>query len=366
VESDADEDFVRQLAFSLDVPISVERIEVRILPGNLEENARNARLASFRKLVATGEVDRVATGHTASDQAETVLFRLLRGASTTGLSGIQPVTQMGLIRPLLDVSRDEVRVWLRSRQLEWREDATNSDLTLARNRIRNCLIPQLEREFNPRIGFVLSTTAALARDDEEYWASEIGRLSSEIFDIREDTIVVQLGSFCRPTAVCRRLIREAIRLVKGDLRSIDFSHVDQVVGLMTKPEGHGIVKVPGATVTRSFDWVRFSGPCPTISALPIRLKLEEIMPSGGTMKGEGLDADKLPGDIQGRSWSPGDRFRGRKMKHWFHDHRIPVWDRSNWPVFASGSRVIWTRKFGADEQFAATSESRRLLFVSEA
>ncbi len=94
-ESEADEAFVRRLAAALGLPCEVEQIEVGALAGNLEENAREARLASFRRLVESGRADKVATGHTASDQAETVLFRLLRGTGGTGLSGIRPATEWG-------------------------------------------------------------------------------------------------------------------------------------------------------------------------------------------------------------------------------------------------------------------------------
>ena len=366
-ESDADEAFVRDLAARLGLPCAVERIAVGSLPGNLEENAREARLASFRRLIESGHADRVATGHTASDQAETVLFRLLRGTGGTGLAGIRPAVEPGLIRPLLEVTREEVRDWLRFRRLEWREDSSNADPSYARNRIRNCLIPQLENEYNPRIGFVLSNVAELAREDEEYWKAEIRRLGAEIFDIRDGVLTVRLGSFRQqPIAVTRRLVREAIRLTRGNLQSVGFEHVDRVVGLLARQEGHGVVQIPDAAVTRSFDWVRFARRPVRSEEIRIRLNLEEISFSGGTMKENSLDADKVPKDAAARHWVAGDRFRGRKMKRWFHERRIPIWDRVGWPVFVSGSRVIWTRAFGVDEDFAATSESRRLLCVSEA
>lgn len=365
-ESEADEAFVRRLAAALGLPCEVEQIEVGALAGNLEENAREARLASFRRLVESGRADKVATGHTASDQAETVLFRLLRGTGGTGLSGIRPATESGLIRPLLEITRDEVRDWLRFRHLEWREDSSNADPAFSRNRIRNCLIPQLEREYNPRIGFVLSTTAELAREDDEYWTAEIERLAAEVFDNWNNAILVQLGSFRnRPVAVIRRLVREAIRQTRGDLRSIGFEHIDRVVSLAAKAEGHGRVQLPGVAVTRSFDWLRFAAPGTSPEAPCIHLNLEEITASGGTMKENSLDADRVPGSAVARPWTAGDRFRGRKMKRWFHESRIPVWDRNGWPVLASGSRVLWTRSFGFDEEFAATPESKRLLRVSE-
>src|SRR5207253_913225 len=99
------------------------------------------------ELIATGQLDRIATGHTSSDQAETVMYRILRGSGLAGLSGIRPVTSNGLVRPLLEVWRPEVEEWLRERNISWREDASNRDLTYARNRLRHEILPLLREAF---------------------------------------------------------------------------------------------------------------------------------------------------------------------------------------------------------------------------
>ena len=137
--------------------------------GNLEQNARRARLAFFREAIASGAVERVAVGHTRSDQAETVLFRLLRGAGTAGLAGARPMTSDGIVRPLIDVERAEVEAFLTSRGIEWREDSTNASRRFARNRIRHELLPQLSRDWNPAIVDALARTADQAAADEDYW-----------------------------------------------------------------------------------------------------------------------------------------------------------------------------------------------------
>src|ERR1039457_3522464 len=140
-ESDGDEDFVRELAERLELPVTVQawdqsRQAGRPAPPNLEEAAREARLAFFAQAIKSGAVERVALGHTRSDQSETVLFRFLRGAGTAGLAGIRPVTAAGIVRPLLGVERFQVEAFLLERGIEWREDSTNVSFQLARNRIR--------------------------------------------------------------------------------------------------------------------------------------------------------------------------------------------------------------------------------------
>ncbi len=160
---------------------------------SLEEAARHLRYAWFRSLLATGQLDAVATAHTLDDQAETVLHRLLRGAWTEGLGGIHPLmggtaadpaapgspssrVEGGLIlRPMLAVRREEVESWLRSQGQPWREDSTNRDLDFTRNRLRHGLLPELAA-YNPQIQTQLSHLATLARDEEAYWQAELKRL----------------------------------------------------------------------------------------------------------------------------------------------------------------------------------------------
>ena len=130
-ESEGDARFVRELARSLSLEFRCHEVDVpgiiRAEGGNLEQTARRARLEFFLGLIRAGELDRVALGHTRSDQAETVLFRILRGTGTAGLAGIRPATTDGLVRPLIDVSRAEVLEYLGGKGISWREDSSNQD-----------------------------------------------------------------------------------------------------------------------------------------------------------------------------------------------------------------------------------------------
>src|SRR6202040_769349 len=123
---------------------------------NLEQAARLSRHNFYLGFLQQGELDRIATGHTRSDQAETVLFRFLRGSGTAGLAGIRPMTTDGFVRPLLTVDRAAVEQFLRDRKIAWREDSTNTNLDFARNRIRRDFLPMLERDWNPAISEMLA------------------------------------------------------------------------------------------------------------------------------------------------------------------------------------------------------------------
>ena len=199
-EADADERFVCELCERLQVPLTVERVDTAARQAaageGIEEAARELRYAVFRRLIAKGEADLVATAHTLDDQAETVIMKLLRGAWTEGLGGISPVLELSeaagsrigrpgpgaqeagerrIVRPLLGVRRAEVEAFLRAAGQSWCEDSTNRDLSLTRNRVRQELMPVL-RGFNPRIDELLGRTAAIARDEESYWQVEVARL----------------------------------------------------------------------------------------------------------------------------------------------------------------------------------------------
>ncbi len=182
-EADGDAQFVADLAKQLDVPLCTKHGDVASIAAErghgIEEAARALRYQSFQGLLAAGDADTVATAHTLDDQAETVLMKMLRGAWTEGLGGIAPVVTMErggrIVRPLLEVTRAEIVAYLEGRGHLWREDSTNQELTFTRNRVRHTLLPQL-REFQPRIAEQLSRMAAVARDEEAWWARELARV----------------------------------------------------------------------------------------------------------------------------------------------------------------------------------------------
>jgi tRNA(Ile)-lysidine synthase len=189
-ESDEDEKSVAGLARTNQLEFHVSSGDVRAAAAarrvSLETAAREMRYAFFRELqqpAADGSrrLDKVATGHTLDDQAETVLLRLIRGTGTRGLSGIYPAMELTedgevvgeVVRPLLTVRHHELEQFLRDRGQSWREDSSNRDPKHTRNRVRHSLLPLLEREFNPAMAGVLSDLAEIAREEEDYWDNEV-------------------------------------------------------------------------------------------------------------------------------------------------------------------------------------------------
>ena len=176
--SDEDQEFVRILAHRLGTGLICERIpteHVSTRKESLENWARERRYAFLSKAAGVVHAQKVALGHTMSDQAETLLMRLLRGSGTIGLSAMSYKRDV-FIRPLLSIERHEILEYLKLRGITWREDASNLDTRFLRNRLRQELIPSLKDRYNPKIVPLLAGTAAILREESEamrYWAAEV-------------------------------------------------------------------------------------------------------------------------------------------------------------------------------------------------
>ena len=367
-ESEADERFVRDLAASMGLPAHVASGPCSDEPGNLEQNARRARRRFFRELIATGAADRIALGHARDDQAETVLFRILRGAGTTGLAGILPVTAEGLIRPLLDVRRSDVRQYLEERGIAWREDSSNQSERFARNRIRSGLLPQLEAEWNPNLTSALAHLADVSYEEELHWAAEVHRAAAD-FVVETGAVEIPVASLAdADPAMQRRLVRHAIRLAKGGLGRIEFSHVQAVLSLLRSGSGH--VTIPGLTATRSFKWVRLASAKWVRLAQPVQISGPGLYPwpAGKLMIDLGLSSSRQspdacdtlrvefpPEGLELRAWSPGDQYRPKgssrqwTVKELFQKARVPSWRRASWPILTSKGKILWVKQFGPAE-----------------
>lgn len=394
--SDADAVFVAAQAERLALPFHLHHAAAAT--GNREQAAREARHAFFASLRDQGVVDWIATGHTRSDQAETVLFRLLRGAGPAGLAGILPVTAEHLVRPLLEVDRGDTEAFLRERGVVWREDATNQDVSFARNRLRHEWLPRLREAWNPHLDAALAHTARLAQDDEAYWHTEVERHLPALGIAEDGVFVLDVRRLMPyPRALRRRLLVRVMERVRGHRHQWEFAHLDGALALAEAGHGHGRLQVPGLDLFRSFHWLRVAQPhgdpgdrfwefpvqVPgTIDvpgsrrqvALEYALQGEENQCGSADIYNGGewqLDAEALDGDLRLQSWRPGDRFRqagdtrDRLLKEWFQQEEIPLWERRSWPILTAGGRIAWVWQFGVADGFVAGSHSQRVLKVRQ-
>jgi tRNA(Ile)-lysidine synthase len=405
-DSEKDETFVAGLAEKHGLTLHVGRGDVgkkaKREKANLEDAARRARYAFFRRLTEGGLVDVVATAHTADDQAETVLAHVLRGTGLAGLAGIHPKTSDGIIRPLLNVRRGDLRKYLRAKKQKWREDKTNRDTSRQRARMRKKLLPLLEKQFNPKTVEHLGMLAQLAREDETY-LSFAARLRCDALSKSEGestSIPARDLASSESKALAKRMIRlllEGERTCAGELGA---SHVDAVRILAQSGENGKVLQLPGGVDVRRDDdslvflpraagekkgkaqieyayEVELNGGETQIAVKEIgcvlRLRSIDWPPAQRETMKKGtaaLDREKLQGALVLRSLRPGDRMRPEghrgthKLKRLLNETRVSRWDREGWPVLESGESVVWARGFVSAE-YAATNETRKAILVSE-
>jgi len=384
-ESDADQEFVSQTATKLGCRFLVHHPGPAA--GNVEQAARRARYGWFRELIQAGTVTQVVTAHTADDQAETVLFRFLRGSGSAGLAAIRPDIE-GVVRPLLDIRRADLRGYLASRGLTWREDSSNQSLQYRRNRIRHELLPSLEADWNPNLTAALAQTALWAQGEEDYWRAAIKELTQNWVRFAKNSAVLEATRLqALPIAAARRVLRLAVEHAQGDLRQVDFAHIERVRALACRAEGSGSFRTARWEAKRSGAQLRIAAlsfqrepflipivvpgcyPLPHES-VTLRLELKPV-DNVYNDSGQQVDWSLVCGSLELRNWQPGDLFRHarhrtpRKLKHFFQETGIPSWERSGWPVLTCANSIIWSRGLGVSADFLPSTGTVTALQIQE-
>jgi len=372
--SDADAEFVRELAVRHGLP---NTIEWRKVAGD-EDGARRARHEFFATVAAQTGIQTLALAHTADDQVETFLLRLLRGAGVPGLVGIWPERQLGklrVIRPMLKVRRTEVLEYLGAQGLKYREDASNADTRFTRNRIRHELLPMLEREFNPAIREVLLHTAEILRDEDFYLLHHVAQ-RFYMTVCQNDAVNVKALANC-PVAIQRRVLRFWLG---GDAESGPRFTFDQIEAVRHAALGDS----PSAEVDLPYELVVYreyerlqKASRRDLEAVcgrwPLSLSAETTIGELGVRfvigeEGERFDADVLGEGLFVRTWENGDRFQplgmseAKKLQDFFVDEKVPRRRRGRVPlVCAADGRIAWVVGHRIADLFKVTERTRRVV-----
>ncbi len=421
-ESDADARFVEDLARTRGLEYFGGCEDVAAAAAahkwNLEDAARRLRYAFFERVIAEGRATRIVVAHTADDQAETVLAHILRGTGPAGLAGIHPAVG-SVVRPLLGERREDLRKYLRHLGHDWREDSTNRDLSRQRARIREQLLPLLERDFAPRAVNHLAVLASLAREEEVFWSALVQdrfralvRADRGTFGIRIHDLLAPLdmSSAAAPAALrtlTERLIRRLYQELRGGPGGLTAVHVAQVIHLAAASASGSRAELPGGVmVERNFDELFFSSaarrgrssraretasrenaylyvvslPAEGVATVTVPelnsrfcLKVIDWSVSERDTKRDSavLDANLLREPLVLRNWQPGDAYRPRgrrqpkKLKEMFLAGRVPSRDRASWPVLESGGRVAWARGLPPADDFCVREDTRAGLVIEE-
>jgi tRNA(Ile)-lysidine synthase len=247
-ETDAEIQFCKNLCENLKIPFITKSINVKSHTKkqkiNMQEAARQLRYKVFEETSYEINAHKIALGHTADDQAETLLMRLFRGSGPTGLSGIPPV-RGNIIRPLIEIERKEIERFLDDEKIDFIVDSSNLKKDYLRNKIRLSFIPML-KELNPDIIETLSKTAEIFRDEERYFGIIVTKTMMKLISRKTNT---RIELFFVPfeimdKVIMRRVLRRAIEETRG-LRGISFIHIEDIIELIKKGKPGDRLYLPG-------------------------------------------------------------------------------------------------------------------------
>jgi tRNA(Ile)-lysidine synthase len=406
-ESDEDQRFVADLARQHDLELVVKDAPVERARGiGIEAAARTLRYEFFCELTRSEpdptdsqrtrvsgapmmsgtRIHKLATGHTLDDQSETVLLRIFRGTGIRGLAGILPRLTLEhegqacgeVVRPLLQVRREEIRDFLRERGQTWREDSSNEDATFLRNKVRLRVMPALRETFGESAVENLADLAEIARAEEEQASTQYPTSSThyDVVDLR------QLRAL--PLAARRRVVRSWIEANAPDV-SVSFRLIEDILDLargaagrrLTLPGGRvvrvaqGGLRCEGASNARAYE---YRLPVPgSVEIRELCVRIEAVMTSWDQVpeaeQAGLLDPEKVRGELHVRSWRAGDRFwpvnrkKAKKVKELLAERHASGAEKKLWPVVEVGGELAWVRGFAAPERLRPSQGAGEVLWV---
>ena len=433
MESEADVKYVSDLADSLSIPITIDRQDVAAYRTerncSIEEAARELRYAFLGRVAREIGANRIAIGHTRDDHVETILMHILRGTGTSGLCGLiscspmayerlvmsSPANQSTLlvIRPLLDITREETTSYCREHQLYPRIDSSNHSLSFFRNRLRLQLLPLL-RQYNPSIDQALLRLADIAREDNAFIEQQAFGLWEAVARQENNSIYLDKKQVVSlPIALQRQLLRVAVAKLAGDTRDIEASHVEAARNLLNKPVGkklslpHGcicevdynefvITRFP-LGIASTAEQYQLSSVCP-FPPLPgefyIKVPGKTVLPGWkvvASIVGEQVNSQSMRDTLSPsericqsnlvadfdlyktgtelfvRQRRSGDKFQPlgmnvpKKLQDFMVDTKIPRSWRDHIPIVCSPQQIIWVVGWRIDGRVNTTEASKEIL-----
>ncbi|MEC4686025.1 MAG: tRNA lysidine(34) synthetase TilS [Nitrospirota bacterium] len=384
-------DFCTELTERLKVPFSVKKVDVREFSDkenlSIQEAARHLRYLAFEEHAFQIEADRIATGHNADDQAETLVMRLLRGSGPKGLSGIPPV-RGPIIRPLIMVERKEIEKYLDEKGIGFVIDTSNLKQDYLRNRLRHEVIPLLKK-YNPNLTGTLCRTANILREENEYMeiavTKSLMRLISRKTGDKIELFISPLENMEK--VILRRALIRAIEETRG-LRGIGLEHIEEIISLIrTGSSGSRIYLPGGIRVIKDYSTLIITSAAPQklgehVLEVPGETVLKEAglvlissVSNDSTSTGDGkkeavFDFDMLRFPLKVRSRQAGDFFypsgfgKRKKLQDYFVDEKVPRDVRDSVPLLLSGEDIIWVVGYRMDDRYMIRSSSARALKIT--
>ena len=437
-ESEADAKYVSSLANSLLIPITTDRQDVAAHRAerncSIEEAARELRYAFLARVARNVGTNRVAVGHTRDDQVETILMHILRGAGTSGLRGLAPCSPLPhdnqeispgarvpgkerrqrsnlmVVRPLLDVTREETLGYCRRHQLSPRADSSNQSLSFFRNRLRLHLLPIL-RQYNPDVDHALLRLADIAAEDSALIEGQMSALWDGLARREDNAIYLDRKRIAGlPVALQRHLLRTAVNRLAGDTRDIEAVHIEAARTLLRKPAGKRVSLPHGLACYGEYNELAITRlPSVPASSFPVSAVPDEVgtrqpqFPPSPFPPLSGEVPLQVPGETAFAGWKvvativrerpegaqsslvahfdlrktgtelfvrprhPGDRFQPlgmslpKKLYEFMIDAKIPHSWRDSIPIVCSPQQIVWVAGWRTDGRVKITRSSREIL-----
>jgi len=394
ISSDADERFVRNLAYRYGVRHNSDSGDVKAnakqYGQSIELAARNMRYNYFERLSKSMNIPFILLAHTANDSAETLLLNLLRGSGLTGLSGIpeQRVLNKGKLvsRPMMIFKKDELIEYARLRNLKWSEDESNSMLDFTRNKLRLDLIKKIENEYNPRIIDTLNRTAILLKMADNFIKEHMSPYLGNFRWSNKDsvlTISIQLFESCGP--FIQGEILQAKLKDKFNHGALSMQQIEKIIELPNLEVGSIIELGRNIIALRDRNRLVFTRRQDKVIVDLDLIKEGEFKTGNYTIKlskvirkkvsindnpnVEYFDYDLVPAMLKLRTWEPGDYFyplgmSGKmKISDFLINNKVSLLDKKSVLVFASRNDILWVCGMRIDDRFKVTGETNRCLKV---
>lgn len=392
--AEEDERFVEEMARKQALPLFLGAEDVQRYAKerrwNTEEAARRLRYDFLKKTASQAGANKIATGHTMSDQAETLLMRLLRGSGLRGLAGIYPAVEGVIIRPLIEVERKDVEAYLKEKSLPYRIDESNFDRRFFRNRIRLELIPYIQRNLVPSIILQLGRIAFILQE-EEALLDELGKKKAQkaIIQTSNQALLEWKSLSSLPLALQRRVVREFMLRLKGDLRDVSFKDVESVLGLgkgkefqlgkdlILQRQGEFVSLKKRASPKARYEYSWSARGLLEIKELGLsfrgrRMEKKDIGALDFNDERKAfIDRAKLRFPLLIRNRKEGDRYQSlgapgkKKLKEIMRAKGIPTPERGRRPVFLSGREIVWVLGLPVGEKFKIDKTTKDIFVIEK-
>ncbi len=396
-----DEEYVQQLCEELDVPCEVKRTDVALLAKeqgiSFEEAGRNVRYAFFEELMEKCDADKIAVAHNKGDCAETMLFHLFRGSSLKGLGGIRPVNGV-VIRPLLDVTRQEIEAYLREKKIPWQTDETNNSTEYARNYIRHEIMPLAEKLYAGAERRIADSAADL-RDAEEYLEYKMKEAYLQYCNLQDGGVFIRDKIVSEEhTTIVSRVLYQAIAVIGGTVRDVGKVHVQELMNLFELQSGRKISLPAGTVAYRIAEGIFIRREINALgTGVSVALLSKEDLERGeeisfeietlGEVRAKLLlnyelknipqktytkwfDYDKITKCPVFRKRAEGDFLAVndeggcKKLKEYFIQEKIPVYKRDETWVLADDNHIMWVPGYRISSFYKITEETKRVLEIT--